>query len=138
MSFVPQKINLIDDTIKNNICFGYDEDSIDNLKLEKAIDYSELKFFLASCENGIETNIGYDGSKISGGQLQRIGIARALYRSTNMIVLDEPTNALDHQMEEKIIKKLFDIKDITVLMISHNPKILQKCDQIINLEKKYD
>ena len=84
--------------------------------------------------NKIDTWIGHEGSRISGGQLQRIGIARAMYLNPSILILDEPTSSLDEENEEKIINRLFSIPNITIIMISHNSKILNKCDQIINLQ----
>ena len=85
--YVPQKIYLLDDTIKNNIALGVDDSKIDINSINKVIDMSQLREFIDSLPNGINTIVGESGSKISGGQLQRIGIARALYNNPEILHL---------------------------------------------------
>lgn len=134
IGYVPQTIHLLDDTIKKNICFGISEDKIDNLKLEKIIKISGIDEFINNQENKLDTIIGHDGARISGGQLQRIGIARALYMDPKILIMDEPTSSLDAITEENIIKEILSIEELTVILISHNPKIIEKCDNILNLK----
>ena len=134
IGYVPQSIHLLDDTIKNNICYGINPNNINTDNLKNAIDLSEIKEFIEKQPDKINTFIGHEGSRISGGQLQRIGIARALYSKPSILILDEPTSSLDKQNEEQIINSLFSIENITVVVISHNPNILKKCDQVLNLE----
>jgi len=134
IGYVPQSINLLDDTIKKNICFGVNEKNIDEKNLSKVIKMAELEDFIFKQDKKLETLIGQNGSRISGGQLQRIGIARSLYLNPSILVLDEPTSALDKENEEQIIKNLFSIKDVTIILISHNLNILKECDKVITLE----
>tara|TARA_Y100000591_G_scaffold331974_1_gene367651 strand:- start:2972 stop:4705 length:1734 start_codon:yes stop_codon:yes gene_type:complete len=134
IGYVPQSIHLLDDTIKNNICYGINPKNININNLNHSIDLAEIKEFIEQQPDQINTFIGHEGSRISGGQLQRIGIARALYSRPSILILDEPTSSLDKQNEEQIINSLFSIKNITVIVISHNPNILKKCDQVLNLE----
>ena len=134
IGYVPQSIHLIDDSIKNNICYGVNEEEINENNLQNAIKISEIGQFISDMPNKIDTWIGYDGARISGGQLQRIGIARAMYLNPSILILDEPTSSLDRENEEKIISGLFSIPNITIILISHNQKILDKCDQIISLQ----
>lgn len=134
IGYVPQTIHLLDDSIKNNICYGVNIKEINDLNLKNAIQISEINKFIDDMPNKIDTWIGHEGSRISGGQLQRIGIARAMYLNPSILILDEPTSSLDEENEEKIINRLFSIPNITIIMISHNSKILNKCDQIINLQ----
>ena len=132
LSLVPQKINLSDDSIKKNICF-MNGNKINKKRLQKVIKLSNLDVFIDSLKYKIDTKIGYEGSIISGGQLQRIGIARALYSKPKILFLDEPTSSLDKDIENKIIEKLFRIKDLTIIVVSHNKDVLKKCDKIIKL-----
>ena len=81
IGYVPQSIFLLDDSIKNNIAFGVNEEKIDLNNINYAIENSELDSFVDKLENKIDTNVGEKGVKISGGQLQRVGIARALYHN---------------------------------------------------------
>ena len=134
IGYVPQSIHLLDDTIKNNICYGINPKNINIDNLKNAIDLAQIKEFIEKQPDKINTFIGYEGSRISGGQLQRIGIARALYSKPSVLILDEPTSSLDRQNEEQIINSLFSIENITVIVISHNQNILKKCDQVLNLE----
>ena len=132
LSLVPQKINLSDDSIKKNICF-MNGNKINKKRLQKVIKLSNLESFIDSLKYKIDTKIGFEGSIISGGQLQRIGIARALYSEPKILFLDEPTSSLDKEIENKIIEKLFRIKDLTIIVVSHNKDVLKKCDRIIKL-----
>lgn len=134
IGYVPQETYLLDDTIKNNICYGINPKNINIDNLKNAIDLAQIKEFIEKQPDKINTFIGYEGSRISGGQLQRIGIARALYSKPSVLILDEPTSSLDRQNEEQIINSLFSIENITVIVISHNQNILKKCDQVLNLE----
>lgn len=136
VGYVPQNVNLIDDSIKNNICFGHLHESIDSDLLRKCVNFSELDLFIKTLPGNIETNIGHLGKKISGGQLQRIGIARALYQNPDLLIFDEATNALDIEIEDRIIENLKNFKkDITVILISHRLSVLKKCDKIFLLDK---
>ena len=134
IGYVPQSIHLLDESIKKNICYGIDEKKINKKNLTKAIEISEISNFINKQPKKIETWIGYDGSRISGGQLQRIGIARAMYLNPSILILDEPTSSLDNKIEEQIINSLFSIKDLTIIVISHNQSVLKKCDQVLDLK----
>ena len=80
--------------------------------------------------------VGERGSRISGGQLQRIGIARALYKKSKLLIFDEATNALDKKTEESILQTIFDLKtDYTSIIVSHDKDCLKKCDRVIGLNK---
>tara|TARA_B100000989_G_C19532628_1_gene470960 strand:- start:6458 stop:8191 length:1734 start_codon:yes stop_codon:yes gene_type:complete len=134
IGYVPQTIHLLDDTLKKNICFGISDDKIDNLKLEKVIQISGIDEFINNQPYKLNTIIGHNGARISGGQLQRIGIARALYLDPKILILDEPTSSLDEITEENIIKRILSLKELTVILISHNPKIIEKCDSVLVLK----
>jgi ABC-type multidrug transport system fused ATPase/permease subunit len=129
---------LTDDTIKKNIAFGVEEDQIQEKKLFEVLDKTNLDEFVRNLPYGINTIIGERGSKLSGGQKQRIIIARALYRSPQILIFDESTNALDSKMESIILNNIIEKnKSITCIIISHNIKILEKyCDIIYELENK--
>ena len=134
IAYVPQKITLFEESIKKNICFGISESNIKNEDFKDAIKLSELNSFINSLPEKFETNVGHDGSIVSGGQLQRIGIARALYLKPDILILDEPTSNLDSEIEMAIINSLFKIKNLTIILISHNKSILEKCDRLIKLD----
>ena len=134
IGYVSQTIHLLDDSIKKNICFGINDNKIDKEKLEKVINISGIDEFINNQPNKLDTIIGHDGVRISGGQLQRIGIARALYLEPKILILDEPTSSLDMITEENIIKKILSLDELTVILISHNPKIIEKCDNVLILK----
>jgi len=136
IGYVSQSIALIDDTIANNIAFGIPEDDINYELVEKVIKQSSLKEFIDTLDNGYSTRIGERGVKLSGGQCQRIGIARALYLNPNILIFDEATNALDSITEEKIFKSIkTDNKNITIIVITHRLSSLKLCDKIFLLKK---
>ena len=132
LSYVPQKVYLIDDTILSNITFEDDENKINFELLNKSIELAELKDFINMQKSGINHVIGEDAEKISGGQKQRIGIARAIYKNSNTLVLDESLNSLDNITKEKILGKLKSIKK-TIIMISHEKSDLEICDEIFEI-----
>lgn len=137
IGYVPQNIFLLDDTIKNNITFGIDHGKIDNEKIKKVIKLSALENFISKTPNGLEQIVGEKGMKISGGEKQRIGIARALYREPKILILDEPTSALDELTEKSIIKELFNLKHVfTIILITHKLSNLNTADKIIRIENK--
>jgi ATP-binding cassette, subfamily B, bacterial PglK len=129
--YVPQSIYLLDDTILNNILIGrkYDENMV-----KSTIKLSQLENFLSSLPLNIDTIVGEKGAKLSGGQIQRIGIARALYNNPSILVLDEATNALDKDTEQKIIEEIITNDELTLLVISHNYKIKEYFKKSILVE----
>lgn len=138
IGYVSQSVYIVDGTLVDNIAFGCDTNSIDYSLIDKVIELSNLKEFVASLPQGIHTHIGEQGSKISGGQRQRIGIARALYKSADILLFDEATSSLDDQTEENInnaIRRLSEQnKSLTIVIIAHRESSLEYCDRIITLE----
>lgn len=138
IGYVSQSVYIVDGTLVDNIAFGCNANSIDYSLIDKVIELSNLKEFVASLPQGIHTHIGEQGSKISGGQRQRIGIARALYKSADILLFDEATSSLDGQTEENInnaIRRLSEQnKSLTIVIIAHRESSLEYCDRIITLE----
>jgi len=135
IGYISQNIFLLDSTIKKNIIFSFTDELVDEKKLSKAIDISQLRQKINSLPNGVETNVGNDGTKLSGGERQRIAIARAIYRNPEILFMDESTSALDIKTENLIlndIKKNFPKK--TIVMIAHRKTSLEKCDKVWILE----
>jgi ATP-binding cassette, subfamily B, bacterial PglK len=134
LAYVPQQIFLIDDSIKNNIAFGIDENNIDSIKIDKILKMVNLDVLIEELTDGIETIIGENGVRLSGGQRQRIGIARALYKDPQILIFDEATSALDTDTEKVVtdaIDKLGDSK--TMIIVAHRIDTLKKCDTIYEL-----
>ena len=135
IGYVPQSIFLFDGTIEENVSFGSDTGNIDKVKLLSAIKLSQLDEFINEQKDGLKTLIGENGAKISGGQIQRIGIARSLYRNNEILILDESTNSLDEETEKKFFKSLMNLKgNRTIIIISHNKENLKNCDKIYNIK----
>lgn len=136
VAYISQNPFFLDDTIKNNIAFAEDEKNISESKIWEAIKASQLEKFVKNLENGLDTIIGEDGTKMSGGQLQRLVIARALYQDFELIILDESLNSLDQENEDKIIDILKGFKrNKTILLISHKDSTLKKCDNILKISQ---
>ncbi len=130
IGYVPQEFLMLDDTIKNNIAFGLENHQIDLNKLENSIEKSFLKSYIETLPNKENENIGEKGITISGGQKQRIAIARALYENPEILIMDEPTSAIDSQTENEIISEVLkkNESNITMIVVSHN----------LNLKKYFD
>jgi ATP-binding cassette subfamily B protein len=133
-SYVQQNIKLLDSTVKENIIFDK-KNNVDYKLLKLAIKISCLDKVLKKLNLGINTKIGDLGKKLSGGERQRIGIARAIYNKSQIILLDEATNALDETTERDI---LYNIKkhctDQTIIFITHKVNNLKFCNNYINLD----
>ena len=129
LAYVPQGVFLIDGSIKENIAFGQDADSIDDVYLEEVIRMAELYDFVQELPDGVETSVGEQGSRLSGGQRQRIGIARALYQKPEVLVLDEATSALDTATEKSVVDTILKLKGkLTIISIAHRISTLDACD----------
>ena len=135
ISIVPQSIFFNDATILENIAIADDLNKINFEKIKQSTQLAQIDSFIETLPNKYNEKIGERGVKLSGGQRQRIGIARALYRDANLIILDEPTNALDLETEKLVIDSITKIsKDITIIMISHSNNSLKYFDKIIDLD----
>jgi ATP-binding cassette subfamily C protein len=131
IGYIPQYIYLLDDSIRKNICFGIPDDEIDEEILETAIETAQLKEFISSLNDGVDTMVGERGIRLSGGQRQRIGIARALYNNPQVLVMDEATSALDNITERVLIKAIERLRgDKTIIMIAHRLTTVKNCDTI--------
>ena len=138
LGFVPQTPQLLDDTIENNISFEFANKPMLDEKIKfnviKAAKEAEIHDFIMSLPNGYNTILGDMGLGISGGQRQRLAIARELYRNPKIIVIDEGTNSLDKKTELKILNLLKSIsKNITIIFSTHNQNLIQKNDKFIKL-----
>ena len=135
VGYVPQNIFLLDDSISNNIALGIEKKKIDQKAIESAAKLADLhNFVINDLPNKYETIIGESGTRLSGGQCQRIGIARALYHQPSVLILDEATSALDIDTENKIMDLIFKIGNHkTIIMITHRINSLKNFKKIISI-----
>ena len=137
ITFVPQNIFIINDTIRKNIAFGISDELIDDKKITDCLKKVQLDQMINSFSDGINHNLLERGKNLSGGQIQRIGIARALYFEPDIIIFDESTSSLDRTNEEKILKIIDKISDNkTIIFVSHRKEVLNFCDIIYHIENK--
>ena len=135
IGYIPQNFYLFDESIKRNVAFGINEKNINIDKVNKAIEFAQLRDFVKSLDNGIETVVGNQGIMLSGGQKQRIIIARAAYNDPDILILDEATSAIDEEVEKEFINNLLKIgKNKTIIIISHRSTTIKNCDKIFKIE----
>ena len=128
-SYVPQKIFFVEDTLQENIVFGSNQE-LDIDKLDRAILNASLQELIDDLPNGLQTNISDSNNMVSGGQKQCIGIARALYRGGDILILDEATSGMDQALEKKIYQAAFDSQFNTFISVTHKSSLLDKFDKI--------
>ena len=135
IAHVPQFIFLTDGTIAENIALGVNHNEIDYRKVKKCANQALVSEFIDTSKSKYLSNTGERGIKLSGGQLQRIGLARALYKNKRILFLDEATSALDGKTENSIMESLDNLSnDITIFIIAHRKNTLKKCNKIINIK----
>ncbi len=136
MSYVSQNLSLLNDTILNNVAFGKNVSDIDENEVWKALELASAEKFVKNLDKKLSFVISNNGQNLSGGQAQRIAIARALYQKPEIIILDEATNSLDSETEHNFNNDLLKLKEkITIISISHNESSLNYCDKIFELNK---
>jgi ABC-type multidrug transport system fused ATPase/permease subunit len=135
VSYVPQKPGLISGTIAENIALGLAADDIDFRRVDEVIDAAFLREFVDSLPDGVNTSVGKQVDALSGGQIQRIGIARALYPRPRLIVLDEATSGLDASSEAFISASLMKLQgQVTVMVIAHRLSTVQHAEVVFVIE----
>ena len=133
VGYVPQRVALFDGTIGQNVALTW-EDQYDADRVEEALKHSHMSELLQR-ENGINERIGERGASISGGQQQRLGIARALYSNPLVMVMDEATSSLDTATERRIVESLDRFSgEITFITVAHRLATIRHYDQICYLE----
>ncbi len=134
IGYVSQSIFLLDDTLQNNITFG-SEKKLNSDLVAKVIKLSKLDNLVKELPSGLNTFIGERGSRISGGQRQRLGIARALYREAEILILDEATSALDYETETSIMQMINnEYNEKTLIIVSHRENTLKECNKIFKIK----
>ncbi|WP_078595887.1 ABC transporter ATP-binding protein [Evansella clarkii] len=136
IGYIPQFIFLSDDTIRGNIAFGLDNKDINDTEVWRSLEQAQLKEFVESLPEGLDTEVGERGVRLSGGQRQRIGIARALYHNPEILFMDEATSALDNNTEKEIMKSVDGLKgEKTLIIIAHRLSTIENCDIVFKLNK---
>lgn len=134
IGYIPQSIFLSDDTIRSNVAFGIESAEINNDEVWRALEQAQLKEFVKSLPDQLETKVGERGVRLSGGQRQRIGIARALYHDPEILFMDEATSALDNETEKEIMKAIDALKGKkTLIIIAHRLTTIENCDVIFKM-----
>jgi len=136
IGYLPQNITVLDGTIRDNIAFGCNEAEIDNRKIEKVIESAALSDFVAKRSGGIFSEIGQGGKLMSGGEKQRLAIARTLYFEPEFLILDECTSSLDVDTEFEILNILMKLESKTVVFITHRKHNLKNCSKIYEVKEK--
>lgn len=133
LGLVPQDVVLFNDTLRQNILYGYPE--ADEDALWDAVERARLKDFVLSLPNELETRVGERGLKLSGGEKQRVGVARAILKNPPILILDEATSALDSETESEVQAALAEAaRGRTTIAVAHRLSTIAKADQIIVLE----
>ena len=135
LSYVPQDVTISNGTIRSNITLGFPPNAGTNEMIWDAISISQLQEYLNGLPDGENTKVGDRGSSMSGGQRQRLGIARALFTKPKLLVLDEATSALDGETEANISAAIKSLKgNVTVILIAHRLSTVREADQVVYLE----
>lgn len=136
IGYVAQDIYLADDTLRNNVAFGFDPLDVSDTRIRSCIELSHLSRIALEDSKGIDQILGEHGSKISGGEKQRIGIARCIYQDPEIIVLDEATSALDSETEQIVMNNLFNLQPKkTFVIVAHRLATIAKCDKVLLINK---
>ncbi len=137
IGYVPQATFIIDDTIRYNIAFGEDRKAIDDELVWQSLKIAQLDDFVRNLPKGLDTRVGERGVRFSGGQRQRLAIARAMYRSPDILVLDEATAALDNETESEVMKAIEALQGYkTLIIVAHRLTTVKKCDTIYEVKDK--
>lgn len=135
IGYIAQNIYLLDSTIEKNITFDFLDEKIDKERLKFAIKMASLDEKISELPMGLKTEVGNDGLRLSGGEKQRIALARAIYKNPNIYFMDESTSALDSNTEKKIINNMKEnFSSKTIILIAHRKTTIEACDKIINLK----
>jgi ATP-binding cassette, subfamily B, bacterial PglK len=132
LSYVPQNVYLIDDSVRQNVSLGYPDGTFSDEQIWKALEFARLEEFVNNLPNGLDERVGENGNRFSGGQRQRLGIARAVVTEPSILVLDEATNALDGATESEITESLSVLRKLcTVIVIAHREETVNQADRIL-------
>jgi ABC-type multidrug transport system fused ATPase/permease subunit len=135
IGYIPQNIVILNQSLRENILFGSSKNNFPDKEIKKILKQVNLDRFLKRLPHGLSQIINEDGNNISGGEKQRIGIARALLNNPEIIILDEATSSLDYFTESKILSSIKNLKK-TIIIISHRVNTLNFCDKVYSIDNK--
>lgn len=134
IAYVPQSCHILDGTLAFNVALGPIASEQDRTNVLEALEAAGLAEWLSELDDGIETTLGTTARTLSGGQIQRLGLARVLYAKPSLIILDESTSALDVQTEEKILATIDGLRGkVSILAIAHRGNVIAHADRVIHL-----
>ena len=136
IGYMPQDAMILEGSLLENIAFGEDSKNVNFKNFETSINAANLNHFVSNLKDAGNLQLGERGLKISGGERQRISLARTLYMKPKILLLDEVTSALDLKNENEILKTIYNLKNTTKILISHNKEALKYCDIIYELRDK--
>ena len=135
VGYVPQKIYLTNQSLIKNVLLGKDIKDYDYSLFWDCIDRVNLRKIVDNLPQKENTQLGEKGAALSGGQQQRIGLARALYKKSEILILDEATNSLDKFSEDEILDTIYKLRsNLTIIIVSHNKDVLSRCDRLIKID----
>lgn len=135
IGYVPQMVYIVDDDVRHNIAFGEENKDIDDEKVWKALKMAQLDDMVRQLPAGLKTVVGERGIRFSGGQRQRLAIARVLYRNPEILVLDEATAALDNETEKEVMKAIEGLQGTkTLIIVAHRLTTVRNCDEIYEVK----
>lgn len=135
VGYIPQTIYMLDDSIRNNIAFGVKAEDIDDARIWEVLNQAQMKEFVEQLPDKLDSQIGERGVRISGGQRQRLGIARALYHDPELLIFDEATSALDNDTETAIMEAIDTLHgQKTMVIIAHRLRTIENCDIIYEVK----
>jgi ATP-binding cassette subfamily C protein len=136
IGYVPQSIVLFDDTVRANVAFGVPRPDVNDDQVWNALAFAQLDDVVHSLNDGLDNMIGEGGVQFSGGQRQRLGVARALYHDPKVLMFDEATSALDNETEFKLTQVLDGLRGrLTTITIAHRLSTVRRCDRVFYLEE---
>jgi ABC-type multidrug transport system fused ATPase/permease subunit len=135
MGYVPQPSYLLDESVRRNVAFGVEETEIDDERVSESLESVQMKEVVQAMDGQLDSRMGRDGVRMSGGQRQRLGIARALYDDPEILILDEATSALDNETERDVSEAIMALAgQRTLLIVAHRLNTVRRCDKVLFFE----
>jgi ABC-type multidrug transport system fused ATPase/permease subunit len=135
VSYVPQDVLIAAGTIRENVALGYPAEEATDELVFNALRVAHMDEFVQTLPKGIDTQVGERGTQISGGQRQRLGIARAMFTRPQLLVLDEATSSLDSETESSISQSIYALRgSTTVVMIAHRLSTVRNADIVVYMK----